>query len=345
MERGRAARPTFGPGHLEQADYAMNKPMNKSDALCACIGLSHQDALSQLAQMPGQDFDAFLARTGAGKDCTACMLDLEHFFINAPRTEKGTGFPAGHPEAKRIGVPRWRWYRLLDRVFPKFPVKTSNVMPVLLAPEVEQYLVLSNYPMLYEKAEELSDFRLKYDLRDASGALRYSGTAELPVGDRLRINVTCLLPSAEDVSVGSLHIRMRARSSGVGGTTRPQTEILTPTAATSLHFQAPQPLNARTLATYYRPGEDRTFFSLVNGVRKPAMATFEIFRPGASDCLLKQTIRLSAFESRLVEVSFPDDIGVVHGDQIISRFTGAGFVSLHVICTDPALSRISIDHI
>lgn len=323
----------------------MSKPQSQNEVLCSCVGLTHGEARRVLARVEGQDFEKFLEESRAGRDCTACMLDLEHFFVNAPRTKSTETVAIDAPiPAERLSLKQ-RLYRVLDRLSPMVPLNSTNVMPVLLGPGIEQYLLVSNFGLLYEETDDLSDFRVHYVLRDRNGKECFRDKATVPVGEMLRVKLTDRLPRSGNFEIGSVAVDTYAARPGVRGTTRPQTEILTEHAAASLHFQAAQPMNNRTFTTAYRPADERTCFSLVNGSRHRATAT-AVFRSGRSgETLAERNIDLEPFATDLIELSFTDKAPVTEGEPVVVSFTGKGFVRLHVICADRDLTRISIDHI
>ena len=58
----------------------MNQHKNDNQIICYCLELRKKDLLNALATKPGS-FENFLNKTNAGTKCTACMIDLENFYI------------------------------------------------------------------------------------------------------------------------------------------------------------------------------------------------------------------------------------------------------------------------
>lgn len=142
--------------------------------LCACAELSRERAAAVLAASPGEPFDAFLAATGAGGTCTACMLDLEHFFVEAPRDAMPQIAVSGAAERKAVSL-KARLYALLDRLPPKLAYNRSNWMPVLYGVGVRTYLWIANHSLLYVDQNELSDFDIRYTIRNEAGNVIHRG--------------------------------------------------------------------------------------------------------------------------------------------------------------------------
>ena len=55
------------------------------ELLCGCANLTREDFVAEVARRPMASFDTLLDVTGSGRECTACMLDLEYLFTESPR--------------------------------------------------------------------------------------------------------------------------------------------------------------------------------------------------------------------------------------------------------------------
>ncbi len=55
------------------------------ELLCGCANLSRDAFIAEVARRPTASFDTLLDVTGSGRECTACMLDLEYLFTESPR--------------------------------------------------------------------------------------------------------------------------------------------------------------------------------------------------------------------------------------------------------------------
>jgi len=108
------------------------------EILCGCVDLSRSDFAALVADDPAAGFDTLLDRTGAGRKCTACMLDLEYLFTELPRDESA---------AKRLAVGdvaitpslsfKRRLYALLDGIPLTVPQNVTNWMPVFYGGGIE----------------------------------------------------------------------------------------------------------------------------------------------------------------------------------------------------------------
>ncbi|MEZ5670403.1 MAG: hypothetical protein R3F55_23815 [Alphaproteobacteria bacterium] len=322
----------------------MTQPDEADEILCACVGLGRKAATSRLATAPGQSFDAFLAATGAGQVCTACMLDLEHFFVEAPRAAPThSGAPTETKAARRSF--KQRVYGFLDRLSPPVATNRTNWMPVLHGAGVEQFLWVSNHALLYQRGSGETDFRIAYQIRDTSGRIVLRARETLPVDGMLRLPLSQHLPPAEELTVGSVAVDRVAVRPGVRGTTRPQVEIVTASAAASLHFQAPNRGYRKSVSFHYRPTAERIFFTAVNCADAPfsLSLSYRLAETG-NETFATADHALGPFEGRLIEAkpSLPAgrDEALVTAD-----LRSSGYGKLHLLIASPDLSRLSLDHL
>lgn len=325
---------TVSPKKTSSADVA--------DLLCGCVGLTQGAALDRLSAAPGRSFESFLEDTGAGRVCTACMLDLEYFFVEAPRPDRARVADAGTAGRERPSLKQ-RLYTLIDRLPPQIAYNRSNWMPLLVGPGIEQYLWMANRPMLFDERGEEQDYRVACTVRDAAGKVRHRARFDLPVGGQLRVKLSDHLPANDDLTIGSIQLDRFARRSGVRGTTRPQTEIVTRSAAAALHFQASNRGYDRHFAFFHRPGEDRTFFTLLNCATKP----FEVvlrFTDEAGRGLGIERFRLAPHQAQVHEYA-PTGDAPPPGTLITTHMHARGLGKIHVVNAAPDLSALSIDHL
>lgn len=320
-------------------------PDHGSSIVCACIDLTYDQAEAVLAFAPGQSFDDFLGTTGAGRDCTACMLDLEHFFVEAPRIETATEFTQDRPRRKSLSLKR-RIYRLLDRLPPMMPINRSNWMPVLHGAGVEAYLWMANHSLLFDGGSDTTDYDVRFTVRDSSGKVFYKGRERLAKGNMLRHNLSSYFGKTTDLSVGSIQLDRFALRSKARGTTRPQIEILTPRAATSLHFQAATPGYDRMFAISYRPEEERVFLTVLNCDKTPFSLMIDYLAGGDEQIDDGVRITLKPFETRLVEIAISDAAyKKLAGRLLLMHLRSKGLGKLHLLCAENDISRLSIDHL
>jgi bacterioferritin-associated ferredoxin len=311
-----------------------------AEVLCACVGLTRKAAAERLAAQPEQSFEQFLARSGAGQDCTACMLDLEFFFVETPR---------GAPPAARAkaDTPRatqnlkQRLYAFLDRLPPKLVFNRSNWMPVLVGAGVQQFLWMANYPLLFGERRDMAPFDVRFVVRDGAGAVLHRGRAALPENGVLRHNLSQYLPApaGEGFAICSVQVDRYARRPAVRGTTRPQTEILMNGSASSLHFQAATPHYDEYLSIPAGHDDETHFLSVLNCAARPFRLTIE--RAGGTGEPI--AVNLGPHQARLVDVSQAPLPG--EGDLATLRFRSRGVGKLHLVIVNRRLGRVSFDHL
>ena len=68
-------------------------------------------------------FDTLLDVTGSGRECTACMLDLEYLFTESPRDASVAGQLTNGDAAEPIRLSMK--YRLYEPAFPKYRLRTA----------------------------------------------------------------------------------------------------------------------------------------------------------------------------------------------------------------------------
>lgn len=322
----------------------MTAPVADTDeVLCACIGMGRKEAIGRLAAAPEQSFDAFLAATGAGQVCTACVLDLEYLFITAPRPESASVQARDVPVAKTS--LKQRVYRQLDRFSPLTPNNRTNWMPVLYGQGIQQYLWLSNHPLLFEAGSGETGFRISYTVRDSAGRVVLRGNDALDVGGMMRVCLTQWLPASDHVMLGSIAVDRLAKRPGVRGTTRPQVEVVTRSGAASLHFQAPNRGYRSSVSFWSKPDSERTFFTAINCSKQPLKVRLSYALAETEGAVLtNEEYLLSGYECRLIEAA-PPAIGDAAGALITANLWTSGYGKLHLMIADPDLSRLSLDHL
>ena len=315
-------------------------PGEATEVLCACVGLTRNAAAERLAAQPEQSFEQFLARTGAGQDCTACMLDLEYFFVETPRSAAPA---AGRQlDARRAKQSlKQRLYAVLDRLPPKLVFNRSNWMPVLAGKGVQQFLWMANYPLLFGERRDMAAFDVRFVVRDGAGAIVHRGRERLPENGVLRHDISQYLPapSGDGFALGSVQVDRFALRPAARGTTRPQTEIVMNGSASSLHFQAATPHYDEYLSIPAGRDDETHFLSVLNCAAGPLRLTVE--RIGGAGELT--TVELGSHQARLVDVSQPRVPG--EGDLATLRFRSEGVGKLHLVIVNHRLGRLSFDHL
>lgn len=327
---------TIGPSGERTADAG------RQALLCACAGLTSGGAEAALAGNPSQSFEEFLARTKSGQACTACMLDLEYFFVEAPRRTVAATDSNVPARNEPIGF-RQRLYTFFDRLPPRLSYNRSNWMPVLIGSGVEQFLCMANYPLLFGNATDVSDYDIRFVVRDGAGKVMHRGRERLPVNGVLRHSLTQYLPArADGLAIGSVQVDRFALRPAARGTTRPQTELVLKRSAATLHFQAATMHYDEHLKLPAAQDGESHYLSVINCARRPFRLIVE---RGESTSAAVQPIKidLGAHEARLIDVSTPpqdsrDGLATLH-------FRSRGYGKLHLAIVNRLLDRISLDHL
>ncbi len=320
-----------------------------TEILCGCVNMSRTDFAAQIAADPAVAFDTVLDRTGAGRKCTACMLDLEYLFTELPRDATAAKSLAdGAAPAPPATSLKRRLYAVLDRIPIMMPLNVTNWMPVFYGGGVEQYLWMANHQLLYDGPGADRDMRVHVQLRDGVGKLVHRDKRLLARDDDFRLNLSAHFPESRDPAVGSVAIDRYASGPMVRGTTRPQIEITCAKSAASLHFQAPAPDQSKSLRMRWRPDMERCFFSIVNSGSRPYQVTFA-YRAnddradqhyGGADCTVPP------FGAKLHEVELPSRVAEDLGGGLLRlSWQTQGEGKLHFIVMTRDGERLSIDHL
>jgi hypothetical protein len=325
---------------------SQGQPMKDSDVLCPCVSLSRGQAQQLVDTSPGQSFDEFLEASGAGGTCTACMLDLEYFFVETPR---GSGAPTknGLPKpVERLSLKR-RIYAVLDRIPWMLPINRTNWMPVFYGGGFEQYLWVSNHALLFEDSEVVVDFRIKFVVRDETGNVTERQDFALDVGEFQRINLSALMPPSDELRVGSVAVDRFAEKPGLRGTTRPQVEIIGPGAASTLHMQAAGWKYGQDVVFSDEPDVQRVGFTAVNAGPDPVDLRFRYRELGSETVLKDERMTVDPWASKLHWVELSD---VLPRDQpgkrtMMVQYEGVGHSKMHLVIADANLNGLSLDHL
>lgn len=342
----RAARGTNGAGRTFAPP-----PSDSKDMLCGCFDLTVGGLREFLRANPDIGFEEMMRQTKAGTKCTACTLDLEYHYVATLRA----GLPPSDLKRAPVGIDRPVMsgkavvYNILDGIAPEVPQMFSNVMPVLVGKGIDEYVCVDNHSLLYEHEVCAPDMDVELEVRDAEGRLRFRHHDVLRSEKALRVNVSKHLPVPEDgLSIGSVTIDRRARQPGFRGTTRPQIEIVSSSAACALHSQAATRAAEGWFTCLYRPDDERIFFTLVNaGDRDLVM---ELAYPIAEDERASRpeshVVSLPPRGAKLHELALPRErFGHLIEQPVQVRWRAAGQYKVHVMCATPALDRFSIDHL
>jgi hypothetical protein len=325
---------------------SVSRAAKDSEVLCTCVSLSRGQAQQQIDVSPGQSFDEFLEATGAGRTCTACMLDLEYFFVETPRGNSAPVKNEAPKPVERLSLKR-RIYAVLDSIPWMLPINRTNWMPVFYGAGFEQYLWVSNHALLFEDAEVVVDFRIGFSVRDQSGKMVSQQKFALDVGEFQRINLSELMPPSDELRVGSLAVDRFAEKPGLRGTTRPQVEVIGLGGASALHLQAVGPKYARDVLISDDLGVQRVGFTLVNAGPKPVEMSLRYTELGNDAVLKDERVTVEPWASKLHWADLSD---VPHQDQpgkrvMMVHYEGSRLSKMHLVIADGSLSRLSLYHL
>jgi bacterioferritin-associated ferredoxin len=331
------------------------KSVSENEIICACFDLRREQLRTVLEENPGMSFDDLLDQTKVGTRCTACLLDLEYWYVSLPRGEgrvQATRSPVGGGTDLSL---KQRCYRWVDQRSPLAPMPLTEWMPVLVGKGIEQWVCIANHSLLYEGKECAPDFDVGIIVRDAGGRTTYSGKHPVERGASVRLNVSkfLALPVQEGrdlpLGIGSVEISRHARQPGCRGTIRPQVEIVTGVGSCAVHTQAPGGQVEQWVACMCRPAEERLFLSVVNPWNKPLDVEFAypFAWEGAPDVVPAiMPVRIPPRGARLHEIRMPDPVVRQLNGQLFSvRWRAIGARKVHIFCASPNLDRFSIDHL
>ena len=142
------------------------------DMLCGCNGFRLRDMSALLDAEPGIGFEEMQHRTGVGQTCTACMLNLEYYFIRHSRTSNWDGHMRKMPSGtiKKITLKK-RLYSLLDGLSPLVPMHLENVLPVFYSENIKQVFWTSNYSFKDESKAAPKTVEVNVEIRDHKGLI------------------------------------------------------------------------------------------------------------------------------------------------------------------------------
>ncbi len=326
-----------------------------SEIVCSCVDMTLSHLRDLLDDGSVSNFDQLLERTGAGKACTACLLDLEYYFSShvLPSPIPGNKTMVRSVVQGQRRTLKRSLYGLLDEISPPIPFAKTHYMPVLFGETIEQWLWIANQGLLYQNTG-VPTVRAGVLVRDSEGVERFRATRDLQEGETLRENLSRYLlgfPKPAEptfVGIGSVAITLRALRPGKWGTTRPQVQIVTPVASCGVHSQGPNGQREQWFTGLYRPGHERLFFSVVNVRSVPlhVEAAYIVGNALADSPNCTQEITVPPLGTRFCEIKIPKERGVqAENCPLYLRWRCNGARKIHVFCATPMLDRFSIDHL
>lgn len=314
------------------------------ELVCGCTDLGRGAAERYLRERPAMRFDEFLDTTGAGSRCTACMLDLEYLYTQV-RQEGGAATHEATSKLRSAERLPWkhRLYAFLDRVTPPVAQRMTHMLPILKGPHLEEHLWIANHALGFAKEGVVPTWRIDLTVRDDQGRVTHKSHRRLEPREVLSLRVSDYLPPATDPSMpvgGSVEVTRLAHSAGWRGTTRPQIELLTPCASSTVHGQGIQNKGEIWIPCMVRPAEERLMMVTVNCGGAPLRILYDF--PKEPD-RAEVEIEVPAHGTHVHELYLPPS---PKGERLIDvRYRGNGPKVVHLLTATRNLDRVSIDHI
>lgn len=306
---------------------------NSQEVVCGCFNLTRA-ALERAAA--GSNFERFLEETRAGSRCTACLLDVEYIFVNAPKNPAAAAAGSAVTRTERPSLKR-RIYGVLDRIAPQIPFRLTNTIPLLSGRGIVERIWLVNQPMVFGKKVGVPPHRFLLTVRDGEGNVLGHQRHDVACGESKAIAFPEMAAQgANEISVGSVEIARWGLAPGVRGTTRPHFEVQAAHSNTTLHVQGASPDPEAWLTTVHRPAETRILFSAVNVASRPLMIEAEA---GANP---PARVKIPPYGARLIE---PPADASAPGEPITYHYRARGRGKIHVVTASPALDRLALDHL
>ncbi len=320
-----------------------------SDIICGCFSVSVGDLKTLIKTNPDMTFDQLMTRTGAGTKCTACMLDLEYYFVSGEVPRNAKRDPR-RPTVARSG--KRRLYDLMDSFSPKRAYVSRTVCPIVASETVEEYLWIANRPLLFDDDNApATPHSFDFEIRDAEGNVLRSERMRLPEQGSIRINLSEPLLSrpanGAPLRVGTVELRLWSDKVGHRGTTRPQIEILGPASACAVHTQAPSPRpEARSAILPCRPADERLFIAFMNPYEEQLNVDLKAELPGAGESLMEDRLQVPKKGARLYEIPAAELArGKPEFTSFVMSWNAHGGHKAYLLASTKTLDRFSVDHL
>lgn len=329
--------------------------MHADEIVCGCIDLSIGRFRMERASHPEESFDSLLDRIGAGKSCTACLLDLEYLYTSTPAhgvaADTQALFRRGSEPKRTL---KKRVYDFLDGLGPQVPYPLEGVAPILIGAGIEQRLTIASHSLNFEGEIAAPPIVHAVSIYDAEGKLCGRHRNRLEAGESWSLSLTDSFPEAARVSdalaVGLMKVKWRFCAPGMRGNARPQIEINAQSGSCAVHTQRAGGALDRQVTLISRPTAQRLFLTIVNPTRRVTNGYFQypvLSDDGAGAAPQTHRVRVAAKGASIHEI-------VLDG-EMASRFMGKPMGvravmnnpghKMHVLYTAPDLGRISIDHL
>ena len=325
------------------------------EIICGCIDLTVGQIKAELSTDTSDGFDGLLARTGAGKSCTACLLDLEYLYTSLPRVDnlpKAKNLK-GNQAGPKLSLKR-QIYKVLDGLSPMVPYPLEGVAPILIGADIEQRLTVTSHSLLYEGEVASPDTVYSVGVYDGKGKLKGRLKNKIERGKSWRANLSDMFAqqdcASESLTVGLMKIKWRFGAPGKRGTTRPQIEINARSGSCAVHTQRTGSALEKWVTLIWQPADQRLFLTIINpsGSRLEGQLRYPILDDASAGIAPQsQQFSVPANGATLQEIILTGDpahrlinqpIGI-HAEMSHPNY------KMHVLCAAADLGRFSIDHL
>ena len=221
----------------------------------------------------------------------------------------------------------------------------THVLPVLKGTDLEEHLWIANHALDFAPKGEVPTWRIDLKVRDGEGRVTHSERRTLGPREVLSLRVSDHIPAPKTdgtatLTAGSVEVTRLAHSAGWRGTTRPQIELLTPSASSTVHGQGVQNKGEIWIPCLVRPADERLMLVTVNCGGAPLRMVYDF--PNEADTA-ETEIAVPAHGTHVYELRLPPS---PQGERLVDvRYRGNGPKVVHLLSATPSLDRVSIDHI
>ena len=335
----------------DKADLSVNVNNDSNQIICACANLKLSDFEKTLGRMKTQSFSALLSETSAGSTCTACLLDLEYFFVEAKsRNPKHFNSDDKTNNLKQLGVipTKQHIYKILDSITPPIAWAPTNFIPIIKGDNIETWLTITNHDLLFRERKS-APITSSIEIRATDGSFLFKDKIKIDLGEELKLRLdTYLKFESQPLVVGAAYINTYAKFPAMRGTIRPQFEILAEAGACALHAQGDVGPGDTWFTIQNKPLDQRIFLILVNTFHKPQSAKiswpFELYNSSIKTKNV-ESLQISSRGTEIFEINCGDALTARLEDRPFSvKISTERSCRVYLLCGTPQLDRFSIDH-
>ena len=342
------------------------RTVDRKGKICHCADLTEEALKEVISKLENPTFESVLKLTGAGLECSACLLDLECFYTDQTARPFEDGVVL-LPQARdafdqtaRKSLKR-RIYDLIDAVLPDVPRTGHLRMPFLYGDGVDQEIIFSNQNVGYQDQTGIGAHEISINLRDKHGNVMARSGFSLKAGQNRHMSISEILngqalPEVENgFDIGIIELDRKATSRGFYGTTRAHILIRLPSGVASVHMGQPNRSRQHATRWLYNPNAQRMFMSFVNWWPVPLSVRLRYPMFDGVDHLDLPEPKFVDIEvppngADLREIVIPpeyvEEFGIEQGSTFVLDFEiSKGAHCAHMYYATPDLKCLSIDHL